>query len=239
MINYRLLLLGILLITACNPRTHVQSVRGSYIQINNTIEIDSTSNSMIEPYKIQLGEKMNTVIGENAIAMTNGEPESTLGNFISDLCIEWINNSEFGKADICLLNKGGLRSDLPQGNITTGNIYELMPFDNTMVLVEISGNNMKQLVSYLRSVNGQPASGLELTKTSATINGNAINSDKTYTVLTSNYLASGGDKMTFFLEPIKTTPTDVLLRDVIIMHYEKLNKTNSKASSSLYKRLKP
>ena len=61
-------------------------------------------------------------------------PESLLGNFVTDLCLRQYSNI----ADICVMNNGGLRSNLTKGEITRGDIYTLMPFENELVILEFS-----------------------------------------------------------------------------------------------------
>ena len=121
---------------------------------------------------------------------------------------EYCVKNNIREADICLLNNGGLRTTLPKGNITKGRIFELMPFENELVVLTISGEKTQGLFDFLARVNGMPLAGAEMgidnkNPVSIIIGGEAFDPGKTYRVLTSDYLAEGGDKMRFFLDPFK------------------------------------
>jgi 2',3'-cyclic-nucleotide 2'-phosphodiesterase (5'-nucleotidase family) len=56
----------------------------------------------------------------------------------------------YGKpVDVAITNNGGIRTSFPEGNITLGNVYEVMPFDNELVVITLSGETMKKVIDYL------------------------------------------------------------------------------------------
>ena len=95
---------------------------------------DLQVNKIISEYKYGIDSVMNEVLCYSKLEMNKGKPESLLGNFVSDLCLEQFSN----EADICIMNNGGLRNILPKGNVTKGDIYKLMPFENELVVVELT-----------------------------------------------------------------------------------------------------
>ncbi|UKN02098.1 5'-nucleotidase C-terminal domain-containing protein [Paracrocinitomix mangrovi] len=201
---------------------------------SNSVEIDSTAaesdlDSMINPYRLSMEEEMNKVIGFAGNALEKFAPESPLGNFAADAAYEagleyGLKTTDIGsdklKKSLCLLNFGGLRAPINKGSITVGNIYELMPFDNIVTLVQISGDKMKELCDYLYEHNGQPVSNatfdLKNDDYKVTIGGEPYRFDEDVVIITSDYLASGGDHMDFFKEPIKKWDSGIFLRDVFI-----------------------
>ena len=112
-----------LLFASCSTQYEIHSHTGTSIDVKT--KVDSVVLSIIAPYQNALSEKMNEVLCYNSTKMIKGQPESILGNFVCDLCLETIG----GDSNICILNNGGLRSELPKGEITKGQIYELMPFE--------------------------------------------------------------------------------------------------------------
>ena len=78
---------------------------------------------------------MNEVLTYSKINLTKKGSESLLGNFVTDLCLEQFSD----QADICIMNNGGLRFPLPKGEVTIGDIYKLMPFENKLVVLELNG----------------------------------------------------------------------------------------------------
>lgn len=185
--------------------------------------------SIIHPYRASLEEQMNEVIGESEITLNKFTPESPLGNFAAEAVykrgMDIGRNLEGWRDDVetrafSLLNYGGLRSSINAGVVTVGDMYELMPFDNTLVLVKISGEKMRECADYLHDMFGQPVFNATFRLTederSMTIGGEPYAFDQDVVIFTSNYLADGGDKMSFFKEPIKKYDTGIFIRDVFI-----------------------
>lgn len=217
----------------------------SYSSSAEIIKIDSTLNSLestealIKPYKESLDAEMNEVLVYSEKAMIKGTPESELGNFVADLSLKII-TEKYPEAniDFCLLNNGGLRTSLPKGAITRGKIFELMPFDNELVIVTLSKEKAKELIQYINNVGGQPISGAKLNFTlSVDSVFSQLNWDKTVNIVTTDYLANGGDKMDFFLNPIKTENTQLKLRDAIIEYCIEEQKKGNKITSALDERI--
>ncbi|HMT30573.1 MAG TPA: 5'-nucleotidase, partial [Bacteroidia bacterium] len=186
---------------------------------------DSTIISEITPYKIKLDEIMNEVISVSDHFMEKGQPESILGNFVSDVCFFKANDiraiHKMEPVDFCVLNNGGLRSSLPAGKITLKNVYELMPFENELVVVKLRGSTVEKLLDYIAAKGGVPDSNLKMKITGTTfsevfVGDKKFNSESSYLVLTSDYLATGGDAMTMFEESLSSEATGVKVRDAII-----------------------
>ena len=118
------------------------------------------------------------------------------------------------------MNRGGLRVNLPKGEIKVLNIFELMPFENELVLVKISGEKLFDCINYLAEKK-HPYLGLQLKIENgnikeAKIKNDEIDKSKTYTIITSDYLASGGDNFVFLKEPIELKKSNLKIRDAII-----------------------
>ncbi|MCD6068560.1 MAG: 5-Nucleotidase domain protein [Bacteroidetes bacterium] len=167
---------------------------------------------------------MNEVIGKTDIALTKDQPEGVLGDFVCDLllisCKKYI-----GKDSVLLngvlLNNGGLRTSLPKGEITAGKIFELMPFDNELAFVELTGDKTQEMMDYLAVKGGMPVAGIRMEienmkAKNVFINGVPFDKNKHYYFISSDYLINGGDKMDFFKNPVKTVFLKKLIRDVII-----------------------
>lgn len=210
---------------ACQSSVKVSSIQPSSIQINANSAEDEAIKNLIEPYKSVLDNEMNEVLVKSSAEAVKGQPESSLGNLIADItlhqCNQILQKKNLPLADICMLNNGGLRTSLPQGNITVGKIFELMPFENDMVVLTLSGSKTLGLMNYIAKSNGQPVSGLSMNiinekPKQVMIGGQEFDSLKTYRIVTTDYLASGGDKMRFFSEPISYQPLNTKLRDAIM-----------------------
>jgi len=227
------LFLSLIIFNSCSNKMQVTSIQPSSIQLNNTSAEDEGIKSLIEPYKSVLDNEMNEVLITSTAEAVKGQPESTLGNLIADITLWESNNVLLKKnlppADICMLNNGGLRTSLPEGKINVGKIFELMPFENEIVVLTLSGEKALGLLNYVARSNGQPLAGATLEikdekPENILIGGKAFDPTKTYRVVTSDYLAGGGDKMRFFNEPLSYQILNVKLRDAIINYMRAENK---------------
>jgi len=145
--------IGVILLSSCTTLYELDNKQNNIISVSATP--DSLITSIINPYKIGIDSVMNEVLCFSSIEMTKGKPESLIGNFVTDLCLDQYSDI----ADICIMNTGGLRSTLPKGEITRGKIYELMPFDNELVVLELNAEEIYQLSEYIVSRGGEPFSG--------------------------------------------------------------------------------
>lgn len=211
----------------------VTSIQPSSIPLNSASPEDETIKNLIDPYKSVLDNEMNEVLILSKAEAVKGQPESSLGNLIADITLNESNNilekKNLPAADICMLNNGGLRTSLPEGKITVGKIFELMPFENEIVILTLSGEKTAGLFNYIAKSNGMPLAGATLTivdekPEQILIGGKAFDPSKTYRVATSDYLAGGGDKMRFFSEPMAYQVLNVKLRDAIINYMRVENK---------------
>jgi 2',3'-cyclic-nucleotide 2'-phosphodiesterase (5'-nucleotidase family) len=218
-------------LAACSKKTSVTNFTESHIIVNNT-KIDSSIYNALLPYKNSHDEQMHSVIARSEEALVKADVESTLGNFFCDAVIfetKKILGKDSAMLDVAVFNKGGLRNSLPKGNITIGNIFELMPFDNEVVLLKLSGAQFRDMCYKIVEKGGIPVGGMRLvmkgsTPTDITVNGKAFDETKDYWVVTSDYLANGGDSYTFFKNPKDKKITNVLLRNMIINYCEDITK---------------
>jgi len=255
--------IGVILLSSCTTLYELDNKQNNIISVSATP--DSLITSIIAPYKVGIDSVMNEVLCISDIEMTKGKPESLLGNFVTDLCLEMCmkdlynsrttNSLDICMADVCIMNNGGLRSTLPKGKITKGMIYELMPFENELVILELNVSEIFELVEYIYS-RGEPFSGLNIHSLDSIeiidskdilhrknnnitvwmyvsdcrvynyipLGKDDINS-YTLKILTSDYLANGGDKMSFFNNK-NQLKVGLKIRDAII-NYCKLEQTIS------------
>ncbi len=187
----------------------------------------------IAPYKKNLSKQMDSVLSYNPRLMNKSEFElnNPLTNFMAEVVrvqADPVFKSRTGKSfDMVLLNNGGIRAALPKGDLTMRNAYEIMPFENQIVVAELNADQMNDLVSYLvRGQRAHPFDGLkiELDKNGnlkkASINGEPIQENRTYQVATIDYLYNIGDNMRFF-QNTTMIDLDYKLRNAIIDYLRK------------------
>lgn len=220
---------------ACKPVKPDLVYSISYTNIEKETE-NARINNIIAPYKAPLDSQMNAVIGYSEVDMPKQKdlPETILGDLVADAVLEFAKTID-SETDFCVLNNGGLRASLPK-QITLGNVYELMPFDNEVVIVTLDGNSVNKCLSYIAERGGVPVSGLtmKLEKMNGTIvpthvkiNGKDFSTSGTYRIATSDYLSGGGDSMSFWSNGLVKT-TSKKIRDAIVdfIRLKTANNTN-------------
>ncbi|MBS2099027.1 5'-nucleotidase C-terminal domain-containing protein [Carboxylicivirga linearis] len=218
---------------------------------STTIFIDSSykgKNSVVDyitPYKDSIDAQMYQVIGHAARTLDKDLPEGLLTNFISDLILDETRLISSEKnlltPDMALMNHKGLRTIIEEGPITVNKIFQLMPFENEVVLVKLTKDQTLEFLNYVASQGGDGVAGASFTikdekATGIKINGKPFNKEY-YVVATSDYLSKGGDHYDVFKKGT-IIETKVKLRDMIINHIKKLEANNEKANSQLDNRIK-
>lgn len=222
-------ILGLIAVFSCSTPYQVSKSLSNNIRVNvDSLKLyDTALANIIAPYKQQLDAQMKEVIGVADQPLTKELPDGCLGNMVADACLDYAKKVYPDKVHFCILNNGGIRiPSIQQGNITVGKIYELMPFDNMIEVIEISGAKCLELFKWIAKNNGVPVSGVQLklnngNATEITIQGIPFDSNETYRVATTDFLSNGGDGLTMLADGKRFT-TSYKLRDAIIT-YIKVN----------------
>lgn len=211
-------------------------IEGKQIPIDFTIaQIDSITN-FVEPYKNRIDEVLDSTIAyaPNPLLLNDGERTSSMGNLMADIVLEQaapIFKGRTGKElDFVVLNEGGVRSIISEGNVSARNAYEVMPFENYIDVVELSGSATRELINFVAKASRRhPVAGIQIITDknraleSVNIQGQPFDENRNYYVATSDYLVKGGPSVGFFNEFISTTETDYLLRNAIIDYFKKVD----------------
>lgn len=217
------LLSAVVLTSACQraayqPKAQLAPVTG--LPVGKAIPDDPTAAATIAPYRQRVTAQMTEVIGNAPVAITKNNGESPLSNFTADIQ-RMRASKEIGQpVDLGVMSNGGLRAPIPAGSVTVGSIFELMPFENELVVLDAPGPVVQELFNYAAKAK-MPVSGASYTVSAEgkpenlRINGQPLDLARTYAIAISDYLASGGDNMVFF-KPIKFRHTNVLLRSAFI-----------------------
>ncbi len=198
---------------------------------------------MISPFRQGMAQQMNEVIGVATRELTYGSTQSLMGNWACDAILSQTYNFFGKKADIITTNQGGFRiRSIPKGDVTVGKIFELMPFDNQIVLVETSGEVVKKFCDYLAVRNGWPVAGVKFEivdkkfSRNIKINGESLDLNKKYLVGVSDYVVNGGDKCDIF-KGLPQMNNAILLRDIILAGARAQTKTGKQFDAQLDDRI--
>ncbi len=180
---------------------------------------DARTQALVEDYRQRIAPVANRVVGTAAQDVTrNSTPagESAMGDLIAD------GQRKFANADFAFMNPGGIRDDLIRtkqsggeayGEVTYGELFSVQPFDNQVVKMQLTGDQIYQVLEQQFGADGRTrilqVSGLKFSYnstnpagqriTGVTLpNGTAIDRNATYTVAANSFIATGGDGFTVF-----------------------------------------
>ncbi|AIM37774.1 5'-nucleotidase [Sphingobacterium sp. ML3W] len=208
----------------------------------NTVE-DTDIVAIYNPYKLQMQAEMNRVIGFSEVPLTKEKaPETLMGNFFTQALLNasaQVNN----KADIAFATKGGIRNEMKAGDITVESVFEVMPFENQLTVVELNGLQIQELATFIAATGGQPVTGLTLSirdkkPIDIQVQGKNIENDKIYKVVTYDYLANGGDNLDLFTHALKRTDYPQKVRESLMDYISGFTKNGQKINMQLDGRVK-
>ena len=150
----------ILFLFSCSQHLYVNQITTKNIPVNTQTSItDSLIQSVLNPYRDSIEHDMSKLVAISSTPLKKEKPESKLTNLVADILLEYgteycnINKLNL-KPDASYVNYGGLRASLPQGEITVGNIFELMPFENELVLIKITGESIQKMADRIAGRGG-------------------------------------------------------------------------------------
>lgn len=192
------------------------SISGTKLSLNQESSEKQEVSRFISPFKDSMDRAMNQVLAESSVSMEVGRPSSLLGNWASDaLFVHETRAVKLSEPIFCLLNTGGIRSSLGQGEVTLGDIFRIMPFENSVVWIRLPISTLEKIQNYLQLSGGEPISNAAMRQGKLTVNG-VTEKTAYFWVITTDYLANGGDRMDFFQDAIERIDKKTLLRDVFI-----------------------
>lgn len=239
-------ILLLLLTFSCTPKQWViTDVKTSAIAIDSTTDAlaDKKMKDYIAPIKQNLDREMNQVIGQTKEEMRAWKPESLLSNWTSDVYLQAASEYMKSPVDLAVVNLGSLRMALPKGDITVGNIFQLMPFENELVILWLKGSDVKKLLDIFALEGGQGVSGVKMEikdgqAVNCLIQGNPIDIDKLYSIATNDFLAGGNDRMIPLASPEKRLDTSLKIRNILMEHVIRETQNGRKIQSQLDGRIR-
>jgi 2',3'-cyclic-nucleotide 2'-phosphodiesterase (5'-nucleotidase family) len=216
-----LLLLGV---NACTTYYAPSKLQWKDYRVAGNKTQDSALLQLLKPYSDSINSTMNGVIAEVAETLEKKQPDGALGQVLTDAMREMAEKKFNTKVHGAFINNGGIRLPvLPKGPLTTGKVYELMPFDNLLVLQQLSGRQLKELLDHIAKRGGWPASGItydirQQQAVNIRIGGEPFDENGTYTIGNSDFIANGGDDCVM-LKTIQQQNRNILLRDVFIEYF--------------------
>lgn len=219
---------------SCRDAPGLAEIDAKEIQIGPAIPASDSIERFFAPFRSRIDAVLDSTLAyaPNLISKGDGEYNTTAGNLLADIVLSEtrpIYKSRTGKdVDFVMLNHGGIRSIISKGKVTARSAYQVMPFENSIVVAQLNGQSVLDLVHYLRDAGrAHPISGLQVVLDrenqvrSVRIQGKPFDKNRTYNVATSDYLLNGGDNMVFFQDAQQVTEMDYKIRNAMIDYFNK------------------
>jgi len=226
------LLIAIFFAVSCNTSYKAANVQYNSYRIEQHNEGSRSMATVVKPYSDSVNKLMNVVIGYNEAQLEKKKQGNTLGFFITDAYLEMAKQKVDPKVDAAFMNSGGIRlPEMAAGPITQGKIFELMPFDNLMVLLKMKGSLLKQYLDTLAANEGVIESGITMqivnkTVQQVVVNGKALDLAADYTIAHSDYVAMSSN----LLKSVPRSSNGYLLRDALLDYVRSINAQNKKVT---------
>ena len=228
------LVFGLLLSVSCKTPVDVFKIEGKNVNINDSLQTKVSIDEFIKPYRENINKDLDSILAYSVdtYSKTDGDLNTAIGNLMADVIYEEADPVFFKRTgehiDFVLMNHGGIRSIISKGPITKRTAFELMPFENSIVISKLPGANVKELLDYLaKAKRAHPISKLKIVLdkdgnvVESSVNQIPIDFNKTYYVATNDYLINGGDGMDFFNGSEEVTVLNYKIRNSLIDYFMK------------------
>jgi 2',3'-cyclic-nucleotide 2'-phosphodiesterase (5'-nucleotidase family) len=195
--------------------------------VGEEIPEDPVLVAALQGYVDRVDALLSELVGRAAVALSSKDGrsrETPLEDLVADATLWYIRHLD---VDFAFQNAGGIRTDLPRGEISRKAIYEVLPFDNTVVVLTLKGSDLEEIFHHIsrlpEGAGGFPqvSDGVSFTINRATgrcedihIQGSPLDPARAYRIATNSYLAAGGDGYRMFLNAVDRYESSTFLRDV-------------------------
>jgi len=229
--------LTLFFVASCGKQNYqVSKIEGKRITITDKEKQDPEIESYIKPYREHINQDLDSILAYCPVTLdkSTGIWQTTIGNLMADVTLQRGNTvfmaREKKNIDLCILNHGGIRSILSKGNITSRTAFEIMPFENSLVVIALKAEQILELVDYfIATKKPHPLAGITFTigkdnvAKNILVQGKPLQKDIVYYVATNDYLSNGGDNMNFFKKGIQKFDLDYKLRNILIDYFKEVD----------------
>jgi 2',3'-cyclic-nucleotide 2'-phosphodiesterase (5'-nucleotidase family) len=183
------------------------------------------ADSLLASYRPEFDRRMGMPLTVALDPFTASYPESGLGNFVADAMRSRAAREIRSYIHAAVLDAGSLQRTIDSGPVTRAAVHELMPYDNTLVVVTMKGMHLETLAEELLSQPFIPVSGMRLSVREGRaghllIGRQTVDADADYLIATSSWLAAGNGPLTSLWSADDMLDTGILLRDIFIEAFQ-------------------
>ena len=178
------------------------------------------------------------VLGYSTKEMLRYRPQCELSNWFTDFMRKKTAELTDRKVDVAIYNFGGIRTDMPQGDITVDDIMSMFPFRNSLCYVALKGSDLRAIFDFLAQTEMQAVSGVQLVVRdkkleSAKVGGEPLDDKKVYGVATINFLLTGGDGLFIAKNALELIDSGVMVKDAVIPYIQRLTRESTPVEGKL------
>ncbi len=202
-----------------------REVKSTRLELTSALDEkpDSAAISLLNHYREAVDSIVSPVVGRSDTMMTPGRPESLLGNWVADAMMDFSDFDSGGRADLGIVNVGSLRASVPVGEVTRGDVMLIIPFQDNLAVAYLKGSDLLALMSEIALAGGEAVSHeVRITMTpdgrlkEVSVSGQPIEEERTYRVVTLDYLAEGNDRLPSFAKAGRVEIGDQCIRDILV-----------------------
>ena len=236
--------LGFLIVFAVSCSTTYVPITAEHAgyRISDSLSRDTFLQTLMRPYRDSVDRSMNQVIGTAVKSLEKKQPEGTLGNFMAD-AMYYAGSKKYGiPVDGAFVNYGGVRiTQLAAGPVTRSKVFEMMPFDNLVIIQRLKGSELQSFLNLIADRGGWPMSGITMhirdkKAVNVKVGGQPLDMNKTYTIINSDYVASGGDNAVM-LKNLPQESNGYLMRDAIFDYIKMLQAERKDINANIENRV--
>lgn len=235
----------ILSITAFGYAQNVSTPKYKYQY--RMVRLDSTYDAKVDPKldkyvakkRAQMEKQMQVVIAHTDAELESFAPESPLSNFLTDILLnessKYVKDTTFDNLDLSMLNFGGIRTSMPAGNVTVGDMFRISPFDNYLTFIVLKGSELRKALSRFDNKFNAPYSGATIVyknnkPVKITVQGKPIDDNRLYKLVTLNFISDGGDKLLEDIQYEKIEYTTMTFRDFLVTEMKAMTARGEKVT---------
>lgn len=194
-----------------------------FYTIDGSVESDEQLERYLGPWRRRVDREMNQTLSLSAGPFRYGQPESALGNVTADILRYRAAHEMERFVHLAILDPALIAAELPEGEITVGDLHELMPADERLTVLEMEGRTVRDLADEIAAEGGAPISGLRMVIRDSSASGVLVDSgsledDRTYFLATGHSTLSK-DRFPSLQEYRSRTDYDLLLRELMIDYF--------------------
>ena len=237
LLQHFVLFLTFMLFLSCSQQKfYVSKIEGKQIGVTTAQLQKPEIEDFIKPYRENIDKDLNTILAycTETLDKSKGEWQTNIGNLLADVTLQKSNlifeKREKKPISFCILNHGGIRAMIPKGDVTTRAAFEVMPFENSAVVIALHAAQINEIAQYIiKEKKPHPLAGMTFTISkngnpeNILIQGQPLTNNTIYYVVTSDYLANGGDNMVFFKNSSQRFDLDYKLRNILIDYFKEVD----------------